>query len=554
MSGIPLIDEKCTGAFVASAIGDALGWPNEFRASNINKKTKPVSNFVEWTRSSGGRYWSHNEKILAGEYSDDTQMNLAVARSILSGKPWAGHLADVELPFWLEYERGGGGALKRAAKLWKKKTEPWKGTSSDIDLYFNAGGNGAAMRVLPHVISGVKKEFVVIANDIARDASLTHGHPRAIVGAMCYSYALWYLFKKTDTLSFGELANAVISAQNEWNKIPDILNGEWLETAKSSQDYTHVWIATVDNVVSQLKLITAALEKGALDSENETLETLGCFNKNVNGAGDIAAIAAIYYASKYANNPVLGIKSAANAIGADTDTIASMVGGLLGALMGLSWIPTEWKTVQDYECLIQITELLLSENRKEASKAFVSKVKKQIGGWESTPIGLMRSLDIFTVKSGKSVRVIITKRQSSLGQTMYFKEYKRNETDPHQLEVQTQRQFTLQDLAAQHQSNIDNLSPRQTEKNVLNNKNIDFHDYRRQFTLDAERITALLGDPQFKKNITIGKVLQVIQVLITDNKAIESIAKRYEIEPTMVALINKYVDSCFLNDASKMTK
>lgn len=553
MNGIPLIDEKCAGAFVASAIGDALGWPNEFRASNI-KKTKPVSNFVEWTRSSGGRYWNHNEKILAGEYSDDTQMNLAVARSILSGKPWAGHLADVELPFWLEYERGGGSALKRAAKLWKKKTEPWKGTSSDINLYFNAGGNGAAMRVLPHVISGVKKEFVVIANDVARDASLTHGHPRAIVGAMCYSYALWYLFKKTDTLAFGELANVVIGAQNEWSKIPDILNGEWLDTAKSSQDYTHIWIATVDSMISQLKLIIAALEKGALDSENETLKILGCFNKNVNGAGDIAAIAAIYFASKYANNPVLGIKSAANAIGADTDTIASMVGGLLGALMGLSWIPAEWKTVQDYDCLVQITKLLLSENRKEASKALVSEVKKQIGGWESTPIGLMRSLDAFTVKSGKSARVIITKRQSSLGQTMYFKEYKRNETDPHQLEVQTQHPLTLQDLAVQHPSDLNNLSPQKAEKKIFINKNIDSHDYQRQFTLDAERITALLGDPQFKKNITVGKMLRVIQVLIADNMTIESIAKRYEIESTMVALIKKHVVSSSLNDASKMTK
>ena len=32
MSNIPSIREKCTGALLASAIGDSLGWPYEFRA------------------------------------------------------------------------------------------------------------------------------------------------------------------------------------------------------------------------------------------------------------------------------------------------------------------------------------------------------------------------------------------------------------------------------------------------------------------------------------------------------------------------------------------
>jgi len=54
MNGIPQLNEKCTGAFVASAIGDALGWPNEFRSSNTKKQSKPVSDFIEWQRRTGG--------------------------------------------------------------------------------------------------------------------------------------------------------------------------------------------------------------------------------------------------------------------------------------------------------------------------------------------------------------------------------------------------------------------------------------------------------------------------------------------------------------------
>jgi len=387
MNGIPMINDKCVGAFVASAIGDALGWSNELRASNTNKKAKPISDYIEWTRYSGGRFWSHTEKILAGEYSDDTQMNLAVARSLLSGKPWEKHFTTVELPYWLEYERGGGGALKRAAKLWEKGTPPWRGTSADLNSYYFAGGNGAAMRVLPHIIWGLKKEFNEIACDVAKNAMLTHGHPRAILGALCYSYALWFLFRKNDTLLFGELISAVIEAQNEWGKFPEILNGDWFETAKRGQDYAEVWRTTVDNMVSQLRFTANAIEKGALDSETETLNMLGCFDKKINGAGDIAAVVAIYYFSKYANNPVLGIKSAANAIGTDTDTISSMVGGLLGALMGMTWIPSEWKIVQDYECLVRVAEFLTLDDGVVATKEYVSKTLPKNKEWKQLPIG-----------------------------------------------------------------------------------------------------------------------------------------------------------------------
>ena len=38
MANIPSIAEKCKGAMLASAIGDALGWPNELKASNTKKK------------------------------------------------------------------------------------------------------------------------------------------------------------------------------------------------------------------------------------------------------------------------------------------------------------------------------------------------------------------------------------------------------------------------------------------------------------------------------------------------------------------------------------
>ena len=115
----------------------------------------------------------------------------------------------------------------------------------------------------------------------------------------------------------------------------------------------------------KLEFIKSSLKKGLILDDTKVLTNLECFGES-NGAGDVAALAGIYLASKYANNPVLGIKVPAFSFGADTDTIASISGGLLGMLNGTDWIPSEWLAVQDYDCLIHITELLLANNKKEA--------------------------------------------------------------------------------------------------------------------------------------------------------------------------------------------
>jgi len=284
------------------------------------------------------------------------------------------------------------------------------------------------MRVLPHVISGYRDGFDKLLNNILHNAILTHGHPRAIVGALCYSYALMYLFKKNDTLSFGELVSAVIEAQGEWGKYPDYADSEWLNAAERNH-YSELWPRTITEMIKQLKHVANALSKGVLDSENETLTAIGCFDKSVNGAGDVVAITSIYIASKYANNPVLGIKLAANAIGADTDTIASMVGGLLGALMGLSWIPAEWKTIQDYNCLARMAEFLATENGIDMAKKYSAKVLSESHEWEKTPIGKLKKISSDTLQSGKTGTVTISKYVTLLGQTIYIKKMTRKKAN-----------------------------------------------------------------------------------------------------------------------------
>ena len=405
------------------AIGDALGWPNERRSANIAYNKNYISRFKEWKKKSGGRYWSYNETILAGEYSDDTQVMLAVARSLLSGLKWEDYFTNYELPFWKSYERGGGRAMLRAASLWTNNSAPWK--SKENEKYYFSGGNGVAMRILPHVILNLRKNnFDIISNEIVEDAILTHGSPRAILGALCYAYAVYYCLRKTDILNYGELVSEVISNIELWGGFPYGLSKEWLTLANEKYDYKVEWETTAANMVQSLKKIDEAIQLGILDLETETLSSLGCFDKKVNGAGDVAAITSIYFASKYANNPVLGIKQAANSFGSDTDTIAAMTGGLLGGLCGLEWIPYEWKTVQDYSCIERIAECLLEENGSLILKGY-SSIKKQEEIWIRLPIGKAKYIKKEVVSCGKNGQVLITKYLTALGQSIYTKEYSR---------------------------------------------------------------------------------------------------------------------------------
>lgn len=514
MAIIPSITDKCTGALLASAIGDALGWPNEFRANNTSKGAKGGDYFLEWSRRAGGRYWSHSEKILPGEYSDDTQLILAVARSIIAGD-WETVFAKKELTFWLEYERGGGSAVKNAAKTLKSGALPWE--SNDSRNYFNAGGNGATMRILPHVIARANQyEVKELIAEVITDCIFTHGHPRAILGATCYAYALQVLLKKESILEFGELINAVINGTEQWGAfLNTIVSGDWIESAsrRSGYDYYHVWSSQVTDMVEKLKYIGESLKKGLLVNDKDVLKRLECFDKT-NGAGDVAILTSLYLASKYANNPALGVKTAAFSFGADTDTIASITGGLLGMLCGTAWIPTEWTLVQDYDCLINVAELLLSEDMKEDTKKIISKHKSQSNDWEATPIGKVRRLSTSVVPSGKSAEVIIQKLETLLGQTLYIKKYERKG------KINCTANIAKQE-AVQAVSN-----PSKTEYVV--------------FSLNAQQLKELMANPLLKR-ITFGKILQIADVVMKGNTDYVAIANDLKVDKGVVELICKHL-------------
>ncbi len=540
---IPSRIEKCKGAMLATAIGDALGWPNEPRSKNRIKKPRINDSFVEWTRSCKEPRW-HDERILPGEYSDDTQMTLSVARSIIFGD-WEQFLAERELPFWLQYERGGGRALLKAARSIKEKKGLLWQSPYYAKAYFSAGGNGAAMRILPHVIANANSsDITALMLDVIKDTLITHGHPRAVLGATCYAFALDYLLRKDTVLEYGELVSAVIDGQQIWGALSNTdVFGKWLGAAKqyAGFDYAQEWKKDHSKMLRQFEFIKSSLKKGLMLDDTKILTDLECFG-NVNGAGDVAALAAIYLASRYATNPTLGIKASAFSFNADTDTIASMTGGLLGMLCGTNWIPTEWKIVQDFECLVQMAELLLSDNKKAATKMEVMEAKSQSSDWLDTAIGKMRLIDTKQTPNGKFGFVIIKKWLTVLGQTIYTKEFRPIDNHPSQ-RTQEDRQMRFDMLPHPVTSET---KPQQTTLQQLastepTQKPIETKTRERQFLLNASIIKTLLDKQEFRGKVTVGKVFKVIQTLIENDESVTEVAKRFDLDEGMVNLLKMYI-------------
>ena len=506
----PTKQEKCQGAMVATAIGDALGWPNERAQNKVPNQNSSSDMFVSWTRTIRFPHW-HQEPILAGEYSDDTQMVLAVSRSILTEK-WEYYFTKHELPFWLSYERGGGNALKQAAKACKENVVLWK--QKNPKDYFAAGGNGAAMRILPHVIGEFRdKSIAEILCEVTQDSIITHGHPRALLGATCFAYALYYLLNKEDVLKYGELASAVIESRDIWGKVPDTdALSEWFQTATehSGYDYVQVWNQTVDHMIAKLRFISDSLDKGLIVDDKKILTDLECFSK-VKGAGDVATLAAIFLASKYANNPTLGIKVPAFSKGIDTDTIASMTGALLGMIGGTNWIPSEWRSVQDYDCLVKMTELLMAEHKLESSMHLINKASKDGTNWYKTQVGILNLIESYSIKS-KKANVIIRKTKTAFGQTLYLKEYIANESE--ELKKTSVPTTTLKKIESESKSNL-------------------------QFRLDITAINDLQDNQQLSKK-TFSKMLQIIAALI-EGESEANVAKRFNVDHKVVNALKRYI-------------
>lgn len=473
---------KAQGAFLGAAFGDALGWPQEDRSRKVGISSDRTIQFQElqqWRRRAGGRFYAHEEIINSGEYSDDTQLLLCIARSLSLNSHWLENFTLRELPAWTLYERGGGGATKRAVESWITGQEPWCQTLKEKRrVYFNAGGNGVAMRIMPHCLLATNdSDFSKIAKSIVADGICTHGHPRALVGALVYGFAIWESLKKTGTLGYGEIVERVLANVNSWSEFPDLSDfwPNWKQSAEETNngEYYFLWKETVREMLNLLELCRSAMKQGALSVDEEVLTQLGCFDKKINGAGTIAAAASIFLAARYAADPYNGIIEAAFAKGADTDTLASMTGGLLGAILGVEWLENRVRQLQDSRYILSIGESLVQKEKGQRDGTLLSpRISKRDLDSTLQKLENSKTDDLIVLPDGrearimssqelkplvKTIKVISWKLQAVDGQTLYIKKINRQENKSVDSVVGSHKEIPLETSTKNISTNIVNI-------------------------------------------------------------------------------------------------
>lgn len=72
----------------------------------------------------------------------------------------------------------------------------------------------------------------------------------------------------------------------------------------------------------------------------------------------------------------------------------------------------------------------------------------------------------------------------------------------------------------------------------------------KKFVLNSMDISELLGNPEFKTNITIGKVLKIIEYLIDGKETSKNLSGKYKVDQLFVEQIGKYVTG--LKDSNRV--
>jgi ADP-ribosylglycohydrolase len=324
-----------------AAYGDAIGFISELTTESGLKRRAGVSSLSEtiaWTRRVGGRF-GVNVELPAGCYSDDTQLRLSVCRSIDgTGFFDVEAFAKVELPLWLSYTLGAGRASRQAATNLIDKNVTWATNffAEKNTAYINAGGNGAAMRIQPHVWSHSKeRSFESLVRDIVRNAITTHGHPRAVLGAVFHGLCLLYALEKGEVPSPDEWQLLLKRLRTVASVVAedDQLSYRWLPKWESETgiQFEDACLVVIEEMMADLHKMVPYIARRNINQYRDMVLAIDGLNPACRGSGVKTSLLAAGLAFLSSGSAEEAVCVSANALGSDTDTIGTMVGALVGA-------------------------------------------------------------------------------------------------------------------------------------------------------------------------------------------------------------------------------
>ena len=170
--------ERATGALVGSVVGDALGAPFEFGPSGRFGQEFPQRELLGRGEMIGSAVWQ------PAEWTDDTQMGLLVAQSLLD----AGGLDEADL--FSRFQAWVAGGPKDVGIQTRSVLTSGLSWDEAAAAHFASGqraaGNGSLMRATPGAIYFAGSGRDTTMDAARRISALTHGDPAAGEGCAIF--------------------------------------------------------------------------------------------------------------------------------------------------------------------------------------------------------------------------------------------------------------------------------------------------------------------------------------------------------------------------------
>lgn len=308
------------GALLGVCIGDALGMPVE---------TLSHERILELTNGEGIQDFvapmqfrvKDTAGLPSGSTTDDWQLTEVVARSVLECQRFDMEHCAHEHVFELNRSVFGWG------KTTVRSIEAIRDGTRDLSLppkSFGDGtgcGNGVIMKVAPlaalHALSWTDGSEEALCRDTLALGRITHPDVRASISAYAVASLLTAILRGgvTDAVSGKSVFQEII------RKLPALERDQGIPTS-------------LEQVSDRLGLL---LQEKTLVSEESLRLSVKC--------GFVALDTAAFAIGVFLRHPDdfrAAVSEAVNA-GGDTDTNASIVGALVGANVGASGIPEQWK-------------------------------------------------------------------------------------------------------------------------------------------------------------------------------------------------------------------
>jgi ADP-ribosylglycohydrolase len=313
------------GAILGLAIGDALGFPTEFRPRVSIVQAFGPSGVTDLV-SVGDPRWpdrgssTERPRFAPGTYSDDTQMSLAVAEALIeAGGADVDALMNAIARRFVEW-RASPANNRAPDDTCMRGTDnltrgvPWRQAGMP-----NSKGCGSVMRVAPIGLYYWRDHARLL--EVARASSLlTHGHDAAVEGAAAAALLVALALEKRTP---AEMLTA----------LRETCGPRSADLRRRLDDLERLMAAPPDVALS-----ARGLGEGWLAEE--------------------AIASALYCVLQSPDDFAQCVLMAANTDG-DSDTIACLAGGISGAFHGLEAIPDRWRArVEDSPRLHEVADRL----------------------------------------------------------------------------------------------------------------------------------------------------------------------------------------------------